>query len=65
MPLLVNISVNSDEVYWLAWSVLNISGYQYFAKASIKTDIQKLASIVLDNCRANTARLYQSIIAHK
>ncbi len=65
MPLVINISVNFDELYWLRWSVSKISGIPYFAKAAIKKDLKKLASIVLDNCQTNTARVDQSIIEHK
>ena len=65
MPLVINISVHSDELYWLQWSILKISGFVFFAKASIKTDIKKLVSSVLDNYQANAARLDQSIIAQQ
>jgi hypothetical protein len=35
-------------VYWLPWSVLNISGCGYFSKASLSTLITNCESIVLD-----------------
>ena len=54
---------HSALVNWLPWSVLKISGLQYWLSARRRALAQKPASSVLKSSQARTLRLYQSRIA--
>ena len=54
IPFRERMSVNSREVNWLPWSVLNISGIPYRAIASSSASIQKELSSVFDNLHDST-----------
>ena len=64
MPAASNRLVKAKLVNWLPWSVLKISDWPR-ANAASKHSWQNAPSKVFDKRKANTLRLYQSMIATK
>ena len=60
MSLLSSVPVYSEDVNWLPWSVLNISGLPFFS-ARRRARMQKSASRLFDISHEMTYLEYQSI----
>jgi len=58
----VRVVIQAVPVNWDPWSVFIIWGLPYWAMASFKASIQKLASSVFESRHASTLRVAQSML---